>query len=136
MENKLSDYLHLYLGSEIEFYMNVVFDGKTDKVHLLTAELLALIYKETTGKKDSPLNLDWAKILIHCRPLYDITMDEHVECSLAYTTGYFCAENESAEWFKEWHGECERTRYLLSKGFDLFGLIESGLAIDKTTLTK
>lgn len=24
--------------------------------------------------------------------------------------------------------------YLLSKGFDLFGLIESGLAIDKTTL--
>lgn len=28
----------------------------------------------------------------------------------------------------------ELTRYLLSKSFDLFGLIEAGLAIDKTTL--
>ena len=28
------------------------------------------------------------------------------------------------------------TRYLLSKGFDLFGLIEKGLALDSTTLPK
>lgn len=33
-----------------------------------------------------------------------------------------------------WYGPSERTRYLLSKGFDLFGLIEAGLAIDATTL--
>lgn len=30
--------------------------------------------------------------------------------------------------------EANRTRFLLSKHFDLFGLIEAGLAIDKTTL--
>jgi len=28
----------------------------------------------------------------------------------------------------------EITRYLLSRGFDLFGLIEAGIAIDKTTI--
>jgi hypothetical protein len=32
------------------------------------------------------------------------------------------------------HNQHEVTRYLLSKGFDLFGLIESGLAIDKETI--
>lgn len=32
------------------------------------------------------------------------------------------------------HNHHETTRYLLSKHFDLFGLIESGLAIDKTKL--
>lgn len=32
------------------------------------------------------------------------------------------------------HNSHEMTRYLLSKGFDLFGLCESGLAINSTTL--
>ncbi len=32
------------------------------------------------------------------------------------------------------HNQHEITRWLLNKGFDLFSLIESGLAIDKTTL--
>jgi len=30
--------------------------------------------------------------------------------------------------------EAESTRYLLSKGFDLFGLIKAGLAVDKTKM--
>lgn len=34
------------------------------------------------------------------------------------------------------HNHHETTRYLLSKHFDLFGLIDTGLAIDKTTLNK
>ncbi len=41
-------------------------------------------------------------------------------------------DEDSIEQYFEFHPEL--VRYLLSKSFDLFGLIDSGIAIDKTTL--
>jgi hypothetical protein len=56
------------------------------------------------------------------RPLSDMTDEERAEA--------FTIKGKNA--FVEF--EAETTKFLLSKHFDLFGLIEAGLAIDKTTL--
>jgi hypothetical protein len=59
----------------------------------------------------------------HLRPLSDMTGDEHRKWDELYD-----AVDEAAPPPIE---NAEQVRWMLSKGFDLFGLIESGLAIDK-----
>jgi hypothetical protein len=68
------------------------------------------------------------------RPLSDMTEEEHE----SYETYYMSLEAQREE---DHHSICEveiaahTTQWLLSKSFDLFGLIDAGLAIDKTKLT-
>lgn len=66
---------------------------------------------------------DFIKLIL--RPLSDMTEEErHVLSMQGMLPG-------------EWREDIEnalRTKYLLSKGFDLFNLIPEGLAIDRTTL--
>ena len=57
------------------------------------------------------------------RPLSDMTAEEMLECSSLKTMGTL------------FQIMGETTKYLLSKHFDLFGLIEAGLALDKTNVT-
>lgn len=63
------------------------------------------------------------------RPLSDMAEEESLEL---YLVERKCLEPGS-HWLLS-YGPC--CQYLLSKGFDLFGLIEAGIAIDKTTLEK
>jgi hypothetical protein len=114
---KLQDYLHLYLGCEVE--CKHIYDG-------FRAELVAV--NNTTSFKNGLtiidcINLNAKPIL---RPLSDMTDEEYSEFNNipddVYRGGRFNVLTHQ--------GTC--TKWLLSKQFDLFGLIEAGLAIDKT----
>lgn len=109
----IKDYLHLYLGCEVvTLEENYNFpDLKLDCVSGLHCKL---------GSESR--NLYWKvwpnqfKLLL--RPLSDISDEERVEYKK--TKKYYSQDCP------------ESFRYLLSKGFDLFGLIEAGLAVDST----
>jgi len=107
MNKELKDYLHLYLGCECKVYMPTI-----------DFELPGCITELTINLLNTPFR--FKPIL---RPLSDMT-DE---------------ESNVTKWIK--YSDTGEIRYppetfvfLLSKHFDLFGLIEAGLAIDKTTL--
>lgn len=62
------------------------------------------------------------------RPLSDMTEEERQWCF------QFEPHYNDLTFLQSLTVDAEITTYLLSKGFDLFGLIDAGLAIDKTTL--
>jgi hypothetical protein len=78
---------------------------------------------------DNYVAFDFHEVKPILRPLSDITEEECNLLSWSYTNAYgrkllYSPEMLNPEEFKQ----------LLVWGFDLFGLIEAGLAIDKTTL--
>lgn len=113
MKKELEDYLHLYLGCEF-------LDEKTkdELQYKLDIERLELINRTN----------DWKDIKLILRPLSDITEGEKMDLR----SHFLEMDNPYNTGDTPWH--FEQTRYLLSKHFDLFGLIEAGLAIDKSTL--
>lgn len=123
MKKDIKDYLHLYLGCEC-----MTEDGRRGRFSGFdVVEKNYSIVMITVRFSDDPLDHDWTvlndneecdRIKLILRPLSDMTEDEKTE---EYKIGLD-------------PGIEEQFRWLLSKGFDLFGLIEAGLAIDKTTL--
>lgn len=143
MEKNIRDYLHLYLGCEV--------------VHAVVKEpekLLGVAYfpdrnqwcvrTDRNVKGQFGLMQSYKPIL---RPLSDMTEEEIKEVAWILhrfkpedvrgkdSVGNIKVTNRSP--FYYWinvrqHLNAECCKYLLSKGFDLFELIESGLAIDKT----
>lgn len=129
---KIEDYLHLYLGCEVERFGR---SGKAYGKDDLTGDVIHEIYADIYPY--------YIKLLL--RPLSDITDEEAWTC-LEYcdaggrntpkcaltspvctlTDPTFNSNLSPDQWFLA-------TKYLLSKHFDLFGLIPAGLAIDKTT---
>ena len=105
MKKDIKDYLHLYLGA-------------------------GCIMKAGKGvTEDYYSTVEWADIgyphnvkALVLRPLSDMRNDERVE------------RGKHLLQFERWTLDGEYHRWMLSRGFDLFGLIEAGLAIDKTTL--
>lgn len=120
MKKELKDYLHLYLGCKVE--------TEGAKIKTLDLTLLDLAINEKIGL--TPI----------LRPLSDMSEDEALECWKAtdrlhtetldgwQVVDYY---RKNTDFF-----EAVEFHYLLSKHFDLFKLIESGLAIDKKTLIK
>jgi hypothetical protein len=70
--------------------------------------------------------IEWIKLIL--RPLSSITDDERMDWELI---GLSCP---NADKYKTAIMEAEATLFLLSKHFDVFGLIDAGLALDATTL--
>lgn len=107
----IKDYLHLYLGCEFYFKGNCYDDG-TPVIRVLSA-------CDLDGYHNG------AEIQLLLRPLSDMTEEEQAELHKTYhwiqiqsTPAYSYLQTLT------WTGES--FRYLLSKGFDLFGLIEAG----------
>jgi len=173
MENKIEDYLHLYLpiavelnngGSKVYNRVAVAVGNTDDEFRYVTLRL-------GKGKKSfthSILLAEPDRIKPILRPLIDMTEEEmkdvlimhfhesgrdvaaqsivsvkkkhEVKMASKYGTGIpYIVYNESniphsddVLSFSELNAD--QFIYLLSRGFDLFGLIEAGLAIDKTTL--
>lgn len=146
MIKDIKDYLHLYLGCECRCYSLSDRNGWIDRV---TPELLIQIDDEDSGINGLCLLL---------RPLSDMTEEEGYEIYFQYfgskTADDWSGDTGSA-YFQpkkvrpgKYHGLriVDGTDYssgdfgtvikilpfLLSKGFDLFGLIDAGIAIDKT----
>jgi hypothetical protein len=66
------------------------------------------------------------------RPLSDITEEEKIECVLLFDDQFILGQDGKYAWRATFFPSM--FKYLLSKYFDLFGLIEAGLAIDYKTL--
>lgn len=112
MKKELKDYLHLYLGCSVKWY-----NGKiatlidTDKTN---CNIYDVVKYHTGIENIKPI----------LRPLSDMTEEEEMEWRNISGGNQSPTLKESAE----------EIRWFLSKHFDLFGLIEAGLAIDKTKL--
>lgn len=107
----LRDYLPLYLGCEI------LWNGYYKE--RLTIDLLKLIFS----------NPELSKPQLILRPLSSMTEEEQFESTEALY--------ESLKWTRDTVlVYASKIKYLLALHFDLFGLIEAGLAIDATTLNQ
>lgn len=120
---KIEDYLYLYFGCEISDgnragilcgFMVVKYGHRVNVLH---SNGLRMTYQLKT----------WRPLL---RPLSDMTEEEaiHLNADEEYIIEIMDKYNPD----RHWHLSANDMVYLLSKGFDLFGLIEAGLAIDKT----
>lgn len=120
----ISQYLHLYLGCQCLI-------GDSKNVHFI--EMVSPMYV-CTGTNKISIQMWYKKSACKpvLRPLSDMTEEERTEL--------ICTDIDEYKPLKiklkvgDYYPESKRFIYLLSKHFDLFGLIESGLAIDKTTL--
>ena len=114
MKKELKDYLHLYLGCDV--YM----DNPHAAFHkdTLDVDLLERLYND--------LPMKCYKLIL--RPLSDMTEDEEKYVGLGLKAGTANASMLKSGYF---HSTTPKVfYYLLSKHFDLFGLIESGLAVN------
>lgn len=148
MDKKITDYLHLYLGCEVEWWNG-------SGVYVLDPYYLSEIAEDDLWEKTKPI----------LRPLSDMTEEEmkelwkivfnrtfppsgRIESSYLQDkrnprwilmsgverlgiqlNGDIWADSDLHNWPMNPH---LNTLYMLKKHFDLFGLIEAGLAIDKT----
>lgn len=148
---KLSDYLHLYVGCE--------FIHRTDQ-YGWSAPMKFSIEQLSIYSRSFDDDKERYKFLL--RPLSDMTEAEmhelfwfehasikqlvgeftlHLDRSRPRHGIRFVVDRDDKEHFMSGtlsmsRFNSEQVKYLLSKSFDLFGLIESGLAIDSSTLTK
>lgn len=138
MEKKIEQYLHLYNGCEV-----LLGDPNWKRSDISPADRAPYTDpdygKPVMTKLDFPLMQHFASMKGHLllRPLSDMTEEEQTEVGEIerdvmddFRGQYIPKEQE--EWTHNAFPEAAKTFYLLSKGFDLFGLIDSGLAIDKT----
>ena len=117
MENNFKDYAHLYLGCDL-----------TDPTHTIKAKLHN-VNSETGAYWESEVTvgrLEGSTLKPLLRPLSDMTKEE-IECISRMSISKEAYNMTVCDFAKvtKWH---------LEKGFDLFNLIESGIAIDKTNL--
>jgi len=139
-QKKLSDYLHLYLGCDLYIHEQgeTPFKSKFEAIDV-TGRPIAKEYDHHILWK-----FDEVKPIL--RPLSDMTEDEFNEIKLEFSVDILNAYISPATYHdRPWHVIVLENRLqtntlkfndgmiLLRKHFDLFGLIESGLAIDKTT---
>lgn len=129
MKKDLRDYLHLYLGCNCKSSQGTMIY----KLSSVDTQGKAMFYD---GQGNHMwLGEDFKPIL---RPLSSITPENESKLNeiernilVVPITGY---TNDKLLIKYNSSIEAERTRYLLNEKFDLFGFIESGQAIDITTL--
>lgn len=125
MKKELKDYAHLYIGCQIELNESRFSEEQDDRVFTLDGvwgnsfcvkELGGYWYG--FGSYHNGESHD--KLLL--RPLSSITNEERFERGKAIIK------------FGKTEIEAEYHRWMLSKGFDMFELIEAGIALDKTKI--
>ncbi len=151
MKKEIVNYLHLYLGCEVqtEFGIGALIEVRRDptkkqitgiKRSFCTDECRIAFAKRIEGGTFSKVysevdpspagNATWlhiSKMKLLLRPLSDMTEEELFEFKKIDIGKYPKAHDLI-------RCDAERVKYLLSKGFDLFNLIEANLAEDKTKL--
>lgn len=130
MDSKnIKDYLHLYLGQQCRCYNHADREGWLETISCT----IIIEY----GDEDSEIE----GIVPILRPLSDMTEDES-RCFHSFGGRYSIVNPKyainqifGANLFYEGDNGIQiahLTQHLLSKGFDLFGLIDAGLAIKKS----
>lgn len=130
----IKDYLHLYLladvlvqGEERTGRLTGTMNGNYE------CEIQFRLVDNPHHSEEEPESANTDDVKLCLRPLSDMTEEEKNQFERMVEDAQDF--NKPEAWTDNFVCEiAEHTRYLLSKHFDLFGLIESGLAIDKTTL--
>jgi hypothetical protein len=124
MEKELKDFIHLYLGCEGELKTKRTYGSLKRSKQVLTTELLDRLFKLPTVLYFTPF----------LRKLSDMTDEElkNLRSERGNLKGVERADMNYIIRLNTWSPE--DVHYLLSLHFDIFGLIESGLAIDSKTL--
>lgn len=131
MSKDIKDYLHYYLGCDVRTNDHDMGDGNKHYgrvgtfIGFVDHTRLSCRLAHRAGP-EGRVSVFMLKPIL--RPLSDMTEEEQQEMLRLHRF----AESKLLPWFHDTYFEC--IHYLLSKHFDLFGLIESGLAIDKTTI--
>jgi hypothetical protein len=135
----IKDYLHLYLGCEMKCIhpraKEVGLNIKTLRGITLNDYGELVIGLQGGNRVDYYIIDEWQPILR--RPLSDMTEEEINYIGLVLKEGTWNSEILKWKHVEPWtclHLHPKTFAFLLSKHFDLFGLIEAGLAIDKTKL--
>jgi len=158
IEKKLKDYLHLFLGCEcmwkvfgdddIEFKKSSIdlkiLDRVYDRQPFVIKPILRPLSSMTEDECGDIYTIERDRFLGHKTIDFDVRksdngfvvtridlLDDRLMIGF-YGQIYKIIEDGTSPHIEPIRNQHEITRYLLSKHFDLFGLIESGLAIDKT----
>lgn len=137
----IKDYLHLYLGAGCimkagkgvsEDYYSVVEWSDIGYPHNVTALILRPLSDMTEEEASDLIKFESAPHRHASIDVFDIT-DNHIW----YVDGEMWHGDGVSEMYDKYikfnELSPDQFKYLLSKGFDLFGLIEAGLAINATT---
>lgn len=128
----IRQYLHFYLGCDAFVFLDEVITDGWLKKQLKEQPNLRYSIRIEAGSLGYILYNGYKPIL---RPLSDMTEEEMNECwfNMEGSVEVRCEYKDGG--VKRFDSTPAQVRYLLSRGFDLFGLIPAGLAIDKTKLT-
>lgn len=145
MKKQLKDYAHLYLGCEV-ICINEDEELSEWEIHKGAIGKLTLVNIGNMQIQSFDDNESW-EIGVefensHCADWFS---NGNFKLLLRSLSDWSIEEQEEYKQIKKDHiptlgGDqklyAKYTAHLLSKGFDLFGLIEDGLALDKATITK
>jgi hypothetical protein len=145
---KIEDYIHLYIGCEVMFCAIEGVPYKCKLVGVTTdsegAHRIQLAEIEDDGELGSIFwdHLEFIDPIL--RPLDSMTEEEAIELlCLTVPTTYVDVKKGGIAYGTEEAGveylffasiDASRFKWLLSKGFDLFGLITDGLALNRNTI--
>lgn len=120
-DKKIEDYLHLYLGCKVVVEDRVV------------AKFLQYDFNEKVCSVDFDNGRDYSYYTTNhikpiLRPLSSITHDEDAAAWNIWNEDFVRAMGINCGTAYE----AGKIKYLLSRDFDLFGLIEAGLALDQS----
>lgn len=120
MDSKnIKDYLHLYLGQQCRCFNHADSEGWIETISCS----IIIDYEDEDSEIEG--------IVPILRPLSDMTEEEMKSVGHMPHVPLHKDDLKYAIIRNSWPPE--QTRYLLSRGFDLFNLIESGLAIKKSS---
>lgn len=126
MEKKIGDYLHLYLGQQYR------------ASYIETPNSFTVWAMLTPGRLDRLSDLSIYKVELSLRRLSDMTEEEYEHIAIAADEYHFSNKEEEIhvgkQYVKAGRYFPDQFQWFLSRGFDLFNLIDSGLAIDRSTL--
>lgn len=139
MKTELKDFLPLYIAQEVQRRGNLAGDYEVAKlVGFCKSEVEEgkLIAQVDTGDEEEHYYHEWyvEEVILFLRPLSNMKEEEGRKCFDDWDSDSPNAKDAISHGFEPNELNPEQFRYLLSRGFDLFGLIEDGLAIDKTTM--
>ena len=135
-DTKWADVAHYYAKSYIEIVTLRGSSPKTGRlVSMYQSDAITVLFGENrkmNRRKFSIVQLAWCKPILRHRD--DMTEAEDNECMLVHTRWISNEEFKNVIWsLTKQHKTFDQysTHWLISRGFDVFGLIESGQAIRK-----
>lgn len=121
---ELRDYIHFYIGCDVELLGHGGIKIMTELIAVGNS-FAQLRHAAPDGRfiYNDVFNMDIIKLIL--RPLSTMTNEEMAEARAAG------GEPNNMPWVNG----ALRTKYLLSKFFDLYGLVDAGVAIPRITIT-